>query len=157
MDFGTPSPVHLQAHGPVIRTAISVTQEHANALQASGASIPEQVICNLLIDTGASNSLIKHEIAERAGLKLINSDAPVHGVGVDTTGRTYLGSILFGVESKRVPGVRHNIWVSAQIFSGSLQNAPNLDGLIGRDVLQFFEFFYDGPTGKFSLRYIKPH
>jgi hypothetical protein len=156
MQFSMGSPQNLRGAGPRIRTSIGVTPDHAAALRAAGQPVPPPVASNLLIDTGAFGTLLRHEIAERAGLKLINANAPVHGIGVDTTGRRYLGSIIFAVESKAAPGARHNIVVNSEISSGDLPGDPSLDGLIGRDVLGFFEFHYDGLTGKFTLRYVGP-
>jgi hypothetical protein len=77
---------------------------------------------------------------------------PIHGVGVDTSGRTYSGRINFATPS-RVFGVNHFISIDTQVSSGDLQS-EKLDGLIGRDVLQYFEFGYNGHTGKFSLKYL---
>lgn len=156
MQFGAPSGNLLRAFGPVITTSIGIAENHAQALKKAGHPIPPPVICNLLIDTGAFSTLVKHEIAENAGLKLINSNVPIRGVGVDSSGRTYLGAINFSVKSRKVPEATHTIAVNAQISSGNLEFSSNIDGLIGRDVLQYFDFFYEGHTGKFSLQFFKP-
>lgn len=148
------TPLQLQGGGPVILTGVGITNAHLETLSAAGQTPPEPVQCRLLIDTGASKSLVRHDIAERAGLKLISSNTPVRGIGVDTTGRTYMGSILFSCESRSVPGTRYTIAVEAMIASGNLP-AELIDGLIGRDVLSHFEFLYNGYSGKFSLRFFK--
>ncbi len=154
MEFAVPDANSLRAYGPRISTEVGVTEDHAAALRAAGQPVPPAVRCDLLIDTGAFGTVLRHEIAESAGLKLINAHAPVHGIGVDTTGRRYLGSIHFGVESRTVSRALHNIWVNSEIASGNLPRGVGIDGLIGRDVLQFFEFEYFGGSGKFTLRYI---
>lgn len=109
------------------------------------------------MDTGADTTIVKHEFAERAGLKLINDNVPIHGVGVDTTGRAYMGRIIFGAPSKIVPSVTHTVWVETQIASGNL-NLPVdvIDGVIGRDVLTHFQLIYDGKTGQIRMRYHRP-
>jgi hypothetical protein len=66
------------------------------------------------------------------GIKLINTFNPIHGVGVDTTGKSYIGRILFICESKKVPGVKHNISVDTEIASGTLNDNKLFDGVIGR-------------------------
>lgn len=115
-----------------------------------------EIRCKFLIDTGADVCVVKHSIAEKAGLKLINENTPIHGVGVDTTGKTYLGRVLFGTHSKKIPGAMHTIFVDTEIISGELPGcADRIDGLIGRNVLSFFDFRYNGRTGKVTLRYLK--
>jgi len=109
------------------------------------------------VDTGADTTIVKHEFAERAGLKLINDNVPIHGVGVDTTGRAYIGRIIFGYQSKIVASVTHTIYVETEIASGSLKlPADVIDGVIGRDVLTHFHFSYDGKTGQVRMRYHRP-
>lgn len=146
---------YLQASGPIIETYITITDSHKELLEKSGLAVPNLVRCRFLIDTGASTTLVKHEIAEQSGIKLINASNPIHGVGVDTTGKSYIGRILFICESKKVPCAKHNIWVDAEIASGNLKNNESIDGLIGRDVLRYFELRYDGKNGVVNLLYLK--
>ncbi len=153
-DYG-PNP--LQGAGPIIETDIGIADAHKALLERQGLPVPPPIRCRFLIDTGASKSLVKHEIAERAGLKLINDSSPVHGIGVDTTGKTYFGRIWFRCKSKQVHGVQHTIGIDAQISSATLtQKMDLIDGLIGRDVLRFFELRYNGFEGNFSLRFLQP-
>ena len=65
--------------------------------------------CRFLIDTGAHKSLVKHEIAEQAKIKLISTHNPIHGVGVDTHAEAYIGRILFICESNKVYVYMQNI------------------------------------------------
>jgi hypothetical protein len=145
----------LAYHGPIITTAITITQSHRDALAAAGAPIPPPVSCRFLLDTGADGCVVKHDIAIQAGLKLINANAPLHGVGVDTSGKAYLGRVVFGAPSKLVAGVQHQIYVDTQVLSGDLKSTL-IDGLIGRDVLQHFTMTYDGKTGRVTMRYHRP-
>ncbi|MBI3810883.1 MAG: retropepsin-like domain-containing protein [Nitrospirae bacterium] len=148
-------PQILQGMGPVIETDVGISEKHAELLRQEGLPIPPPVRCRLLIDTGASRSMVKHEIAERAGLKLINSSYPIHGVGVDTTGKVYMGRISFICKSKVDPRVTHTAWIDTLIMSGSLHDSRIIDGLIGREVLSRFDFRYNGNVGDFTLRYLK--
>lgn len=143
----------LAFHGPLIDTTITITDQHKEALAKSGLIIPEPVRARFLIDTGADGCVVKHEIAEKAGLKLINPSSPLHGVGVDTTGKTYFGRIVFGCESRRFPGNFHHYAVDVEIQSGNL-NTDRIDGLIGRNVLGHFETIYNGMTGRVTMRII---
>jgi hypothetical protein len=145
----------LTYHGPIITTGLAVSQAHADALTAAGEPVPPAVTCRFLIDTGADGCVVKHEFAVKAGLKLINANTPLAGVGVDTSGKTYIGRILFGVASKVIQGVQHQMAVDTQVMSGDLKTEL-FDGLIGRDVLQHFVLTYDGKTGLVTMRYHKP-
>src|ERR1039457_1470605 len=68
----------LMYHGPIITTLLTINQAHQDALAAAGVPIPPPVSCRFLLDTGADGCVVKHEFAVRAGLKLINANAPLH-------------------------------------------------------------------------------
>ena len=150
-------PGALAYHGPVINTDLTIGESHKEALVLAGKPIPDPVRCRFLIDTGADGSLVGHEFAERAGLKLINPNAPIGGIGIDSTGRTYLGRIVFIVPSRSLAGVAHGVAIDTQIAGCTLRPevAERIDGLIGRDVLQHFELTYNGKTGKLTMRFLK--
>ena len=147
----------LMFHGPIISTRLTITDEHKAVLGKAGLPIPDPVICRFLIDTGADLCMVKHEFAQAAGLKLINANSPIHGVGVDSTGKTYMGRIAFACNSRVSPGVLHQFAIDTQILSGELMGAllgAKLDGLIGRNVLQSFDMNYNGMTGKVEMKFI---
>lgn len=145
----------LAFHGPIINTQLTISEAQRQALASAGLPIPPPVTCRFLVDTGADGTVVKHEFAERAGLKLISDNTPLAGVGVDTTGKTYMGRIVFACESKVVPGARQIMVVDTRVMGANL-GSDLLDGLIGRDVLQYFAFSYDGKTGKVRMRFHKP-
>lgn len=144
----------LQAQGPIVLTNLTVTPAHREALEQAGQPVPPPVRCRFLIDTGSDGTVVKHEFAEQAGLKLINASAPLHGVGVDTTGKAYMGRIDFGLKSK-FSDATHHIHVDTQIRSAKLE-VDRIDGLIGRDVLRHFVLSCDGKTGQVRMRYHRP-
>ena len=149
-DFGGPQ---LAFHGPIITTTLTIAEEHKEALSSAGLPTPTAVSCRFLIDTGADGCVVKHDFAEQAKLKLINSSTSLHGVGVDTTGRTYMGRIVFGCASQTLKGVTHYFAVDGEIQSGELPT-NQFDGIIGRNILQNFEVIYNGMTGKVVMRFI---
>jgi hypothetical protein len=154
LEFDYPPGV-LQALGPIITTNLTITPAHRDAIIKAGAPVPPKVVCRFLLDTGADSTVVKHEIAEKAGLKLINASVPLHGVGVDTTGRVYMGRIAFGLKSKIQDSSIHEIFVDTQIRSGTL-SGDRIDGLIGRDVLSHFMLSCDGAIGQVRMRYHRP-
>jgi len=147
-------PRALAYQGPVIITDLTITLAHREALQQAGQSIPAAVRCRFLVDTGADGTVVKHEFAERAGLKLISDNMSLHGVGVDTTGKAYIGRIAFAVASK-LADAKHEMFVDTQIMGGKLES-DSIDGLIGRDVLQHFQLIYDGHTGAIRMKWYRP-
>lgn len=145
-------PASLLYQGPIITTAVTITNDHRDALIAAGQPVPAPVTCRFLIDTGADGCVVKHEIAAKAGMKLINANTPLHGVGVDSSGKTYIGRVLFGAPSRLLAGAQHQVHVDTQVMSGNL-GSPLIDGVIGRDVLRHFVLTYDGKTGRVTMRY----
>jgi predicted aspartyl protease len=148
-------PDALQAFGPIINTDLTITPAHRDALVQAGQPIPPKVRCRFLIDTGADMSLVKHEFAEQAGLKLINVSVPLQGVGVDTTGRVYIGRIVFALRFRISKAGVHQIFVDTQIGSAKLE-IDRIDGLIGRDVLRHFVLSCDGRSGQVRMKYHRP-
>jgi predicted aspartyl protease len=151
-DFG---PGGLQYQGPIIVTDIGITKDYEDLLKKHGKPIPPPIRCKFLIDTGADGCVVKHEIAEKAGLLLIATNVPIQGVGVDTSGREYMGRIHFICNSRRISGAKHLTWVDVSVLSGTL-HSDRFDGLLGRDVLSHYELKYNGRTGIVSMRYLKP-
>lgn len=145
----------LQGLGPIINTDLTINAAHRDALQQAGQTIPPPVRCRFLIDTGSDATVVKHEFADKAGLKLINASDPLHEVGVDTTGRVYIGCILLTLESRVAQGTMHSIFVDTQVRSGNLAS-DRIDGLIGRDVLSHFTLICDGHSGQVKMRYHRP-
>ena len=149
-------PEILRLAGPIIETDLGIAQKHIDLLRAASRPIPPKVRCRFLIDTGASCTLVKHDIAARAGLKMISAHAPVRGIGVDTSGKIFMGRIWFGLRSNVEPTVVHQMMVDTMIQSGNLAAGDHIDGLIGRDVLSYFHLGYDGSTGEFVLTWKGP-
>jgi hypothetical protein len=155
LEFTYEPPGLLTFFGPVLETDLTIAESHRAALEAAGAAIPAPVRCRFLLDTGADGTVVKHEFAIRAGLKLISDSHPLHGIGVDASGKAYLGRIVFSCKSRIDPNSVQHVFVDTQIASGTLQS-DQIDGLIGRDVLQHFELTYNGRTGTVRMRFYRP-
>lgn len=149
-------PNALQYFGPLIVTSIAIAENHAKLLQTNNIPIPDPIRCQFLLDTGAEKTVIKEEIALKAGLKLISNNAQVHGVGENQDCKLYFGRIVFASDSKISSDVKHTSWVNTSIIGGHFPQWDKFEGLIGRDVLRFFHFTYNGRNGKFSMQFLKP-
>ena len=148
------NPESLLVNGPIIEANIGITPEYGRALQKEGKKVPEEIPCRFLIDTGADSCLVRHELALQAGLQLISAEAPIHGVGVDITGRSYLGLVWFEVPIQRVIETFHRISIKTEIVGATLPY-EHIDGLFGRDILQYFDLRYNGKTGKVTLKHLR--
>jgi hypothetical protein len=60
---------------------------------------------------------------------------------------------MFACASKTVSGGKHTFAVDTEIQSGELPS-DQIDGVLGRTVLNHFELLYNGLTGKVIMRFI---
>jgi predicted aspartyl protease len=96
----------------------------------------------LLVDTGSNISGLDHSVVQKLNLPKYESPAEVDGVGgIHSVGlfRCVLFLGIFG--QKGLP---------LDLVAGDYSNSP-YDGIIGRDVLQYCKFLFDGPSNKFVL------
>lgn len=100
-------PAALRYHGPVITTSMGLSGAHREALEKAGQAIPDPVQCRFLLDTGADSTIVKHEFAERAGLKLINDNVPFTALeSIPPDARIWGGSYLApGPKSCQMPHI----------------------------------------------------
>jgi predicted aspartyl protease len=96
----------------------------------------------LLVDTGSNISGIDHSVVKK--LKLTPYDAParVDGVGGIHSVSLYRCVLFLGIFGMK--------GLPLDVVSGDYRHSP-YDGIIGRDVLQFCKFTFDGPGNKFVL------
>ncbi len=81
--------------GPLSQIELQVAEADRRALDAIGEPIPAPVKGRALIDTGASISAVRTEIAERLGLHMVG-DVPLVGQsGVSNRAPVYYGEIRF--------------------------------------------------------------
>lgn len=129
------SPEHLLLHGPVINVSIR------DANNANSKS--ENVVA--LIDTGADINCVSPGLVKRLGLVSIGENW-VRGAGNDASREpvTHLilefeiGTIITG-EFRQYRGLN-----------------PDLDIVIGRDILRNTILFMDFTTGRWSIQFVPP-
>lgn len=112
----------------------------------SGAPIVAAVAINgvglrLMVDTGADRTVISPAAAARSGLETEGRQVRVLGV----TGSTMAGELL--VQQMEVAGAR----VGPLRVLVLDTPAESLDGLLGRDVLDYFTLTVDGTAGRATL------
>jgi hypothetical protein len=140
-------PEQLIVHGPIVPVIVTITEREA---QIRGGKRPVLPI-NAMLDTGARGTVISARIAkdlQLVGIDKVNS-LGVHGAAqqrnVYSVDFTFQGSNL-GFTKWRV--------IEADLETGFTQMP--LDMLIGRDVLSWVDFRYDGAKADFRMEIPSP-
>lgn len=134
-----PSHVALQLRGPTLQVTVTIEENAGKALLAQGKTLPTPKTGFALIDTGASNTCIDEKAAQELGLPVID-----------------VGTMQSANEKKPC-----NIYPVQFTLPKLVLNSPRTMGadlapmglliLIGRDMLQHCNLFYNGPAGQFTL------
>jgi hypothetical protein len=67
-----PPDAALHQHGPVVQVSVPVSSTVAEQLLQQGVVLPTPISGIALIDTGASNTCIDEEVAQKLGLPVID-------------------------------------------------------------------------------------
>jgi hypothetical protein len=135
--------------GPVLICFVGLSLPREQALVAAGQTPPPAQIANLLIDTGASHTVIDQKFVSLLNLVPTGSimmHTPSTGT-VPHPVQTYDIALAFaGIGGAVHSLVAHS--VSACDFSGQA-----IDGLLGRDILAESRLIYSGPDNFFYLSF----
>jgi hypothetical protein len=119
---------------------------HAQAavLQA-GQVLPAPVDARLLVDTGATGSLVREGILTTLGLH------PVGTVNINTPSSKGVPCPLYSVRLT----LPHRGYIDTSVIQAPPDGlaGQNIDGLIGRDVLQYGILIYLGQKQQFTLSF----
>ncbi|MBW0176533.1 aspartyl protease family protein [Sediminibacterium sp.] len=131
----------LQDHGPIIEAEIHTDEDtflHVKNLKGFHTYITTR----LLIDTGSNISGLDKTIIQRLKLNQYRDDATVDGAGGRYELKLFRGILYLPIfREKALP---------IDLVEGDYSNAP-YDGIIGRDVLRYCSFVYDGWSHTFKL------
>ena len=132
--------IALQVRGPVLQVTVTIEENAGKALVSQGKALPTPKTGLALIDTGASNTCIDEQAAKELGLPVID-----------------VGTMLSATHEK-VPCNIYPVLINTPIVNlnsprtmGAALVAQGLLVLIGRDILQRCNLFYNGPIGQFTL------
>jgi predicted aspartyl protease len=140
--FQVPPAVELQQRGPVVQVAVTLQESMVTALTQQGKPIPHPVDGWALLDTGASNTCVDEEEAEKMKL-------PVIGVGsMSSASHAKSPSNIYPIQIE-VTGFP--IRFQSPRTMGAALKEMGLLLLIGRDLLQYCTPFYNGATGQITL------
>lgn len=137
----TLSPLLLD-HGPLVKAEIFPSEQSFLMAKNNMEGIVKVAHVSLLLDTGSNISGLDQRIIEQLQLKHYAEKSFVDGAGGITSLNRYkciLYMDVFGTKALPI-----------DILEGQFENSP-YDGIIGRDVLRFCRFEYDGPANRFTL------
>lgn len=136
-----PPSVALQRRGPIVQIALHFPTAFSQALVNRGEILPNPIVGDAVIDTGASHSCIDLEAALELGLMPVDVTSMQSASHPDHEVPVYFAALeILGM------GARFEL----RSMGASLR-AQNLIALIGRDALASSVLFYDGPTGQATL------
>ncbi|MBZ5563756.1 MAG: aspartyl protease family protein [Acidobacteriia bacterium] len=120
--------------------SVTIEQNAGKALVAQGKAVPPPQVGFALIDTGASNSCIDEQAAQKLGLPVIDQGFMLSATHEKVACNIYPVLITTPIMNFNVPRAM-----------GASLAAHGLVAIVGRDVLQRCNFFYNGLTGEFTL------
>lgn len=133
---------NLQAVGPVVDLRIAVGTAVEAVLRTSSAPIPPPVPAVAMIDTGATGSVIRQDLAAQLGLN------PVGMTYINTPSSTNVACYEYLVRL---------VFPNNVLFETTVLEAPllgqHIQCLIGRDVLAHAVLVYIGYGNLFSLSF----
>ena len=131
---------NLRRDGPTLEVQIEPVLAAQRVMQVDGDEVISVPI-RVLIDTGASGTLVQTSVIERLGLDRI-------------------GTVLLTTPSTAKPLVRYQYRVRIVLSktiafeTNAVEGAligQDIECLIGRDILEEVVFTYDGPNNRFSI------
>lgn len=138
--FNAESP-DLLGDGPLIEVEFAVVRTAARALVDAGETVPQPVKATALIDTGASGTAVQAGLLGPLGLHPVGQTSVT--TPTDQTVPCPVYTVLLGMP---------NGAVEITVIEAPLQG-QNIQALIGRDVLQYGIFIYQGPSSQFTLSF----
>ncbi|HAK10994.1 MAG TPA: hypothetical protein DIW54_05235 [Chitinophagaceae bacterium] len=131
----------LQDHGPIVEAEVH-TDEDSFLSTKNFNAINTYCKVRLLIDTGSNVSGLDQHFIRQLKLSPYKDDATVDGVGGLHALKIYRTILYIPIfQDKALP---------IDVVEGNYANSP-YDGIIGRDVLRFCSFVYDGWSNTFKL------
>lgn len=135
--------------GPLLQFGVSVNKPRAEALRAASQPVPSPILITGLIDTGASCTCIDSSILRQLAIP-VSGTTPVHTPSTKASAPHIANQydISLILAHPLMTRTFHAIPVTeAQLVHQGIQ------ALIGRDILSFCLFTYDGAAQSFCLAF----
>lgn len=128
--------------GPMVMVKIGLRPDAERALRDAGQPIPEAIELPAMIDTGASFTVIKQSVGTELGLK------PVGVKLMSTANQVNIPCDQYAVRM----ALPNNVLVGVTATEAPMPN-PEVQALIGRDILSRGVLIYIGPANTFTLSF----
>ena len=135
-----PPATALQLRGPILQISLTIEQNAGKGLVAQGKNVPTPRSGLALIDTGASSTCVDEQAAKDLGLPVIDVANMQSASHEKHFCNVYPVQIITPIVTLNAPRAM-----------GAALASQGLLVLIGRDVLQNCNLFYNGPAGQFTL------
>ncbi len=137
----------LSPEGPVVPALIGLNDQDTAALVRAGQPVPRPVSVRALLDTAADGTCIPARVAQQLGL------SPRTQVTMHTaSGSHQVNTYEISLSVVGPPGSAGGLLVWPALAATELTvSLPNIDVLIGLDVLRESLFLLNGPAGQFIL------
>ena len=158
------SPALLTACGPLLHCEWSIPSVLEQHLSKAGRLVPDPVVGELLLDTGATRTCISMNAAKALGLKPLRlqkgygaagaHEAPVYRVklNIRITKASMVTELSWEIEAQGIPNLEDSIAPWKLRLRQEDQEA-RLVGLLGRDILQHTTVLYNGKNGWFEVNF----
>jgi hypothetical protein len=138
----------MTVEGPIIDIVVSVSEPRRQALQSAGKPVPPPICIRALIDTGATSTNIVASVIQPLGLSAngaVQVVTPSTGSAPVMVDEYDLSILIVHPELGKVFDTVPIL--ECQPLSNDYQ------ALLGRDLLKYCSFFYNGPADAFSLAF----
>jgi hypothetical protein len=140
----------IQPDGLVCDMLVGLDGNTTAALYAAGQPILAPARCRALIDTGTDVTCVAATALRGLGLNTPARRRTTHTVGGQIAANLF--SVSVGVKDFRNPAIPMLV-VPTLLVMELLGAPPNLDALIGLDILRTIRLVVDGPGGVFTLEW----
>ncbi|MCI0462492.1 MAG: retroviral-like aspartic protease family protein [Gemmataceae bacterium] len=133
--------------GPALEVLIGADGARTAALHQAGAPIPRPLQVRALIDTGSDVTAVAPRVLQQVGAVLLTSVPGLTASGPVSAQLFEVSLNVFGPAGAAGP-----MFVKSTLVVTELAAAlPNIEVLLGQDVLAECLFLLDGPRGHFLL------
>jgi hypothetical protein len=133
--------------GPILSVAIGITGAQMAALQASGKPIPAPLVLRGVADTGTDITAVKVSQLQQLGITPTASSTTQTASGQFRVDLFDISLMVPGATASAGPIVVRPLLTITELA----ESVPDVDLLLGRDILDECLFIYDGPGGQFLL------
>lgn len=138
-------------HGAIVGAAVGLSNQQRSELLRLGRPVPPPARLRLLVDTGASHSLVPEATLQAMGIAVIDVVRMASATTGDDSTETcciYPVHLVIGD-----PATANVLRFDALPISARPFARKGYEGLLGRDVLQRLQMSWVGPTGRVELMY----